>query len=375
MCSKWQWRFALTAGLIVLLAASAMSQTGTSSVLGRVMDPQGSVIPNARVTLTNLETRQERTQNTSATGNFAFDLIPPGDYQLEVEALHFKKLSLKAHALVARPVELNLKLEIGGTSEIVTVVAQNTAVAVNTVDAALGNDFVSKQITQLPMEARNVVSLLSLQAGVTSSPDYEGYVAGARSDQSNITLDGVNINDAQSNSVTGPVLRLNSEAIEEFRVSTTNASASVGRSSGAQIELVTKSGTNSFRGSFFDYNRQRYFNSNNFFNNMEGRERPQLIRNNFGAALGGPIVKNKVFFFYSYEVQPTIPLGKYWDNRVQGMLSGNPYTELITINKSGPVNGGPPMYNWDKTVFLPRVALAWSPGFSNGLLKSIFGGP
>jgi hypothetical protein len=301
MCSKWKWSFALAAGLIVLLAASAVSQTGTSSVLGTAVDQRGGVIAGAKVTLTNLETKQERTQITSAKGAFTFDLIPPGDYQLEVEALHFKKLSLTVHALVARPVELNLKLEVGGITETVTVVAQNTAVAVNTVDAALGNDFVSKQITQLPMEARNVVSLLSLQPGVTSAPDYEGYVAGARSDQSNVTLDGVNINDAQSNSVTGPVLRLNSEAIEEFRVSTTTASAAVGRSSGAQIELVTKSGSNRFRGSLFEYHRERYFNSNDWFNNMDGIERPQLIRNTFGGALGGPIKKDKVFFFYSYE--------------------------------------------------------------------------
>jgi hypothetical protein len=301
MCSKWQWRAIIMTCLVILLAANVMPQTGTSSVSGRVVDAQGSVIPGAIVILTNVENKQARRQLSSASGSFDFEMISPGDYQLQVEAAHFKKLNLTVHATVGRPSEITLKLEVGGTSEVITVVAEASNVAVNTVDAALGSDFVSKQITQLPLEARNVVALLSLQPGVTSAPDFEGYVAGARSDQSNVTLDGVNINDAQSNSVTGPVLRLNSEAIEEFRVSTTTASAAAGRSAGAQIELVTKSGTNTFRGAFFDYHRQRLFNANDWFNNYEGIERPQLIRNNFGATFGGPIKKDKVFFFYSYE--------------------------------------------------------------------------
>ena len=236
------WERLFVVLLVLWLAVGSMAQTSTSSVRGTVTDPQGGVIPNAKVTLTNMETKQARTQNTSASGTFAFDFIQPADYQVEVEAAQFRKLSVKVQALVARPVELNLKLEIGVATETVTVEAANANVAVNTSDASLGNNFVFNQISQLPMEARNVTSLLSLQPGVTSAPDYEGYVAGARSDQSNVTLDGVNINDAQNNTingapgtVNGPVLRLNSEAIEEFRVSTTTASAAAGRSSGAQI--------------------------------------------------------------------------------------------------------------------------------------------
>jgi hypothetical protein len=295
------WKGLLAAGLVVVLAAGALAQTGTSAVRGTVMDPTGGVIPNAKVTLTNLETKQVRTQNSNATGAYSFEFIAPGKYQLTMEAQGFKTTSVSVEALVARPVELNVKLEIGVATQVVTVTAENTNVVVNTSDSALGNNFVNAQITQLPMEARSVISLLSLQPGVTSAPDYEGYVAGARSDQSNVTLDGININDQQSNSVRSPVLRLNSEAIQEFRLSTTTANASAGRSAGAQIELVSKSGTNQFKGSVFDYHRERFFNSNDWFNNLDGLPRPQLIRNTFGAALGGPILKDKLFFFYSYE--------------------------------------------------------------------------
>ena len=133
------------------------------------------------------------------------------------------------HALVAKVVPVDVQLEIGNVSETVTVVSSGGEVMVNHEDATLGNNFVNQQITQLPLEARNVLSLVTLQPGVT--PD--GYVTGARSDQSNITLDGVDINEAQTNAIiASPVLRLNSEAVEEFRVTTSNPNANQGRSSG-----------------------------------------------------------------------------------------------------------------------------------------------
>src|SRR6185436_969774 len=156
----------------------------------------------------------------------------------------------------------------------------------------------------------------------------DGYVAGARSDQSNVTLDGVDINESQTNQLgaasgtassdatesdtvtasgssnspdAGTVIRLNAEAIEEFRVTTVNSNASQGRSSGAQISLVTKSGSNDWHGALFEANRNTATTANDFFNNRSGVGRPKLIRNTFGGAVGGPIVKDKLFFFYSYE--------------------------------------------------------------------------
>jgi hypothetical protein len=298
---------------LTLFAGAAWAQAGTSSVRGIVMDQQNSVVPNATVTLTDKETNYVRTQRTTGTGIFAFDLIPPGHYTLSVDATGFKKIEMPVEALIARPTDLGeLKLQVGAATETVTVSAENQAVQVNTQDSSLGANFVSEQITQLPIEARNVLSLLTLQAGVTK----EGYVAGARSDQSNITLDGVNINDAQNNGiggngisnatqgvVSGPVLRLNSEAIEEFRVNTMSNSAAAGRSSGAQITLVTKSGTNRFRGSLFEYDRNTVMTANDWFSNHATPQvaRRQLNRDTFGGSIGGPLKKDKMFFFYSYE--------------------------------------------------------------------------
>ena len=292
---------ALLCGFVLLLlggATAALGQTGTSTVRGTVTDPQRNVVAGATATLTNTETNAARTQVTSDSGVFVFDLIPPGLYRLEIEAAGFKKGAVTdVQAFVSKATEITVPLELGNVSETVTVAANAGEVLLNTQDATLGNNFVARQITQLPLEARNPLSLLTLQPGVTR----EGNVTGARSDQSNITLDGIDINEAQTNDINSPVLRLNSEAVEEFRVVTSNANANQGRSSGAQISLVTKSGTNDFHGAAFWSHRNTIFTANDFFFNRSGLKRPVLLRNTFGAALGGPIKRDRAFFFYSYE--------------------------------------------------------------------------
>jgi hypothetical protein len=295
--------------LLTLLVCSVAHAQSTTSVRGNVSDAQGNVVVGATVTLTNTETNAARTATTSGEGLYAFELLQPGSYRIEVEAPGFKKGAVTdVRALVAKPTEVNVTLEVGAITDTVTVSANSSEVLLNTQDATLGNNFVSEQIAQLPLEARNVASLLTLQPGVTRT----GYVAGAHSDQANVTLDGVDINEQQTNQIgsvasnstdpgTNTVLRLNSEAIEEFRVVTTNANAQMGRSSGAQVSVITKSGTNEFSGSAFWFHRPTVLTANDFFNNRAGVARPALIRNTFGAALGGPIVKDKLFFFYSYE--------------------------------------------------------------------------
>jgi hypothetical protein len=293
---------------ILLCAGSVWAQTGASSIRGTVTDASDAVVPNATVTITNLQTNLTRTQTTTALGTFGFELIPIGDYKLEVQAQGFKKQVVSpVHALVGGIAEVPVQLAVGELTAVVQVEATSTVVAINTQDATLGNNFVALQIQQLPLESRNVVNLLTLQAGVTGSPDAQGYVAGARSDQSNVTLDGVDINEAQTGQITGggsqskPVLRLNAEAIEEFRVNTINANSTQGRSSGAQISLVTKSGTNNWHGAAFESYRSTGFTANNFFFNRGGKPRPPLIRHTYGGAVGGPVIKDKVFFFYSFE--------------------------------------------------------------------------
>ncbi|MCI0660248.1 MAG: TonB-dependent receptor [Acidobacteria bacterium] len=280
-----------------LLIGSASAQTGTSTVRGTVADTQGQTIAGATVTLKNEARSFSRVATTDSNGAYIFPAIPPNVYVLEVEAKGFKKyVSTDVKALVDTPSTFDVRLEVGVITEVVQVSSAG-ALTINTQDASLGTVIVNQQIIQLPMQDRDPATLLTLQAGVTSM----GYVAGARSDQSNITLDGVDINNAQTNALTAPILRLNAEAIEEFRVTTSNANANQGRSSGAQISLVTKGGTNNFRGSAFYGGRNDIFDANDFFNNRTGVDRPIRRRHFFGGSLGGPIVEDRAFFFYSYE--------------------------------------------------------------------------
>ncbi len=283
------------------------AQSGTTGVSGTVVDQNSAAVSGATVTIINAETGFTRTVTTNDEGKFNFLSIPPATYRVEVEATNFKKvINSEVQGLVDKTIEVNIALEPGDVSATVTVTSNTIDSIINTQDATIGNNFVPAQITQLPTDLRRVADLLTLQPGVTR----EGYVAGGRSDQANITLDGVDINDQQTGGRTnqfqtsqGTVLRLTTEAVEEFRITTTNANANQGRSSGAQVSLITKSGTNDFRGSVFYFYRPTAFSANDFFNNLAGVERPSLARDVFGGSIGGPIIKDRAFFFYSYEGQ------------------------------------------------------------------------
>ena len=293
--------------VLALLVTAASAQTGKSSVEGTVRDSQGNVVVGATVTLSNPETNFTRTTTTGDSGQFSFELVPPDKYRLEVEAKGFKKAILnEVGALVAKTTELTVSLEVGAVTESVSVTASATESIINTQDGSLGNNFVAHQITQLPLNARNVANLLSLQPGVTPT----GYVTGGRSDQSNMTLDGVDVNEQQTGEAFTPILRVTPDTVEEFRVTTTNPNASEGRSSGAQVALITKSGSNQWHGNLFEYHRNTIFTANDFFNNRtidpktgKSLPRPTLLRNNYGGSLGGPIKKDKLLFFYNYEAR------------------------------------------------------------------------
>src|SRR5215472_10658677 len=313
--STIKWSLPVLVIILFVSSTALWGQFGASTIRGTITDPSGAVVAGATVTITNLQTNLSRSQTTNSTGGYSFELIPPGEYKVEIAAKGFRKSVVpRVQALVGSVTEVSQALQVGETNTTVEVVAAAGAVQVNTEDATLGNNIVHSQILDLPLEARNVLDLLTLQPGVTR----DGYVAGARSDQSNVTLDGVDINDAQSNQlrltatanssnpvsvsgIGGAVLRLNAEAIEEFRVNTVNANADAGRSSAAQINLVTKTGTNAWHGALFEFYRGALFEANDWFNNAAKVPRPHLVRNTFGGAFGGPIKKDKLFFFYSYE--------------------------------------------------------------------------
>ncbi|HEV2837103.1 MAG TPA: carboxypeptidase-like regulatory domain-containing protein [Pyrinomonadaceae bacterium] len=289
--------------VLILIAGSGYAQSGGTTIRGTVKDPNGNVVAGATVTITDPQKNFSRTQNTNQEGGYVFTAVPPGTYKLDVTAPGFKTASASGLvALVDTPTVRDVQLEIGAVSETVDVTSTAEA-AINTSDASLGNSFERKRIVELPLNANNVVGLLSLQPGVTRS----GFVNGGRADQSNITLDGVDVNEQQdgldviTDEAFASVLRVTRDSLQEFRVTTTNPNAEQGRSSGAQVSLVTRSGSNQWHGSLFEIHRNTVTTANDFFNNAAGVERPQLLRNIFGGSVGGPIKKDRAFFFFTYE--------------------------------------------------------------------------
>ncbi len=283
---------------------------GNSSLQGTVTDPTGAVVPAATVEITNIATQATMSTESNEVGVYRFPQVPPGEYNLRASAEGLVAVGIPNIGLrVNQPTTINVQFqEIGAVTEIVSVEAETTQI--NTVDASLGNAVGTRPILQLPFEARNVVNLLSLQPGVAYSRDTpvanpddtrHGSVNGGRSDQANVTLDGVDVNDQQNGQAFTSVLRMTLDSVQEFRTTTLNAGADQGRSSGAQVALVTKSGTNDFHGSAYEYHRNTKTAANDFFNNSTGIERQKLIRNVFGGSLGGPIKKNRLFFFFNYE--------------------------------------------------------------------------
>jgi Carboxypeptidase regulatory-like domain len=304
--------------LVVLSLVTGLSwaQSSTTSLRGTVSDPSGAAVTNAKVTLENPERAIMRTMTSGAAGQYEFLQLPPGTYRLSLEAAGFRHYEqTNIQLLVNNPGQANVTLAVGAAAEVLEVSA--AATRVNTTDATLGNAFNERQVTNLPMEGRNIPDLLSLQAGVAytgnrSDTDRDvdsrnGAVNGARSDQSNVTLDGVDVNDQVNGYAFTSVLPVTLDSVQEFRVTTTNSNADAGRSSGAQVSLVTKSGTNHFHGSLYEYHRNTITSANDYFvktaelQSGQPNEPPKLIRNIFGGSVGGPLIKNRLFFFANYE--------------------------------------------------------------------------
>ncbi|HVN20392.1 MAG TPA: TonB-dependent receptor, partial [Dongiaceae bacterium] len=303
---------------IFLLAVISLSAAqGTTSLHGTISDQQSSVIAGATVILEDAQRGLTLQTESNTSGFYELLQVPPGTYRLTVSAKGFKALLGEELVLrVASPTTFNAMLSVGAATESVEVHASDVPV-INSTDATLGNNFDSKQVLLLPSEGRNPVELLSLQPGVTytgnqvdqSTDSRGGSVNGARSDQTNLTVDGLDNNDQLQGQAFSGVLRIPSESIEEFRVITSSSNADAGRSSGAQVALSTKSGTNAFHGSLYEYNRSALGEANDWFNkraqlaNGEPNKPGQLIRNTFGGAIGGPMLKNRLYFFLNYEGQ------------------------------------------------------------------------
>jgi hypothetical protein len=280
-------RLVLFTAFALALAPSAFAQA-TSSLRGKVTDAQSVSVPGVAVQLVNEQTAFSRAVVSDETGTYQFAQVPPGAYNVTAELDGFATATARVTLQVNTPATLDVRLELAGLTEAVTVEA--TIALVNTVDATIGNAFGEQQVRQLPLMTRNVVELLSLQPGVTPT----GEVIGARRDQNNVTLDGVDVNDNQtaglenpSGSAPIPGYNFNSsgtfresgfnaalpvplDSVQEFRVTVGGQNANQGRSSGGQVTLVTKSGTNQFRGSAYEYNRDTATSAYNWFSNRAG---------------------------------------------------------------------------------------------------------
>jgi hypothetical protein len=303
-----------------LLAGSQVAaQQSNAAVTGDVTDPQGEAVANATVKISDPAISFERRVQTDAAGHFQFSTLPPGTYVIRVEASGFRAAETgKIDALVATTQHVSIKLDLGTVNETVTV-TEGAVAAVNTTDATLGNTFESQQILALPFEGRDAAGVLSLQPGVSYIPlpkdvnptvdTRNGALNGGRGDQANITLDGVDNNTQTTGIAFQGAVRSTLDSIEEFRVTTAGDNADQGRSSGGQVALVTKSGTNTFHGSLYEQNRPTNTVANDYFNKLAELQAglPNLpakeLRNTFGGSLGGPILKDRLFFFYTYEGQ------------------------------------------------------------------------
>jgi hypothetical protein len=301
--------------MLALVATLAMAQS-TSQLNGSVSDPSGAAVAGAKITLTDAATGSQRSVTSNASGLYQFLDIPPGNYKLDAIATGFAPFSAaKVTLLVKLPSTVDIHFQVAGATTSVTV--ESAAPLINRTDASLGNVVEQDQIQELPIADRNVVNLLSLQPGVAylgiqtqaqeNLDTRSGAVNGLRSDQSNVTLDGIGVNDENNGYAFTSVLNAPPDSVEEFRVTTSNSNADSGYSSGAQVALVTKSGTNSFHGSAYEYNRNTVFSANDPFlkasqiESGESNTAPKLLRNVFGATFGGPIKKNRLFFFTNYE--------------------------------------------------------------------------
>lgn len=306
---RWTATAVVLTAVLLGISTSTWAQAGTAALSGTVRDAQGGVIPGATVTVSNPATGVTRTAVTGDRGVFGVPGLAPGTYTVKVELSGFKTYVREQVPLrVDSTTQMDAELTVGALAETVTVTEATPII--NASDASLGNVMTQLQIQQLPLEARNPVALLSLQTGAVYLPTGDqrsGAVSGARSDQSNVTLDGIDVNDAQFSFAYTTVLRVTPESLQEFRVSTSNYTADMGRSSAAQVSMVTKSGTNDFNGAAYWSHRNTDWSSNEYFLKRSQlaqglpSQAPKLNKHSFGGALGGPIKKNRFFFFGNFE--------------------------------------------------------------------------
>jgi hypothetical protein len=288
----------------LLTAGIAAAQTSTSRITGRIVDSKQASIAGANVTITNEATGVSQTQTTTDAGVYAFEALPVGNYTLTVEQNGFKKfVKTGNHLEVNNPLTVDVVLEIGQLTEVVTV--QGGPEQLQTANATLGNVVEQKAIETLPLNGRNPLALLLLEPGVTQR-SFGGagsgvHVNGSRDRAYNVTIDGIEANESSVPNPVSNLYRINPDNVQEFKVTTNNATAEEGRNSGASISIATRSGTSEYHGTGFYFLRNEALNANEFYANAQNAPKPLIRLGQFGFEMGGPIKKDKTFFFGSYQ--------------------------------------------------------------------------
>jgi hypothetical protein len=309
-----QKMFLLTLIVLGSCVQRLQAQTTFGSMVGTVTDPSGASVSSAKVTITNEETNQTHTMDTSDAGTYSFVSLSPGSYKVDVDLSGFKHMVLtNVQVQVGSTARADAVLQVGNVSERIEVTSASPLIQTDT--ANLGGVIEGRTIQDIPLNGRNVNNLLTLVPGVIAQGSTGGNIStnliafgnyqigGGFGNQSISFVDGVQANIPANNATS---FIPSQDTVREFRVSTSNVSAEYGGFAGGVINISTKSGGNAFHGSLYEYHRNRILNANDFFSNRAGRGRPSYIQNQFGGTVGGPIRHDKTFFFTGYERQAVV---------------------------------------------------------------------
>jgi Carboxypeptidase regulatory-like domain len=379
-------QFCLVVFAVLALTFSAFAQVQNGQFEGTVTDPTGAALANAKITAVNPAVDLVLTATTNASGNYVVREVPPGVYKITIEAAGFKTVSNAGVTANAGTIShVDFKLTIGKASEVVEVTGE--AAAVNTEDSKLATTVSSTQINNLPLNGRNVFDLMQLSTGAVNvnGVDFEAghgtVVNGLREDFSGFLINGVSNKDLSGGPINTPI----QDSVEEFQQLSLNMSAQYGNSAGSTVNLVTKPGTNAWHGSAWEYIRNNDLDATSFFLNQTGTPQSPLHFNQFGVTVGGPIIKDKLFFFLALQgdrfktqgtPQTILQESPEWRTAVEtaNTNSGLNSTAALLYSNFAPANPGTPTGLTANTYFKTNPTTN-TPDFSSALcLTDGYGG-